>query len=65
MFLLRSTDGGHSWSETPELTSASTVELGGVEGTLSCVGDLCFIVGMETVDIKRQPDPTCRTCARA
>ena len=54
LFLRRSTDGGLTWSP-PELTIASSERLGGVEGTVSCVDPLIFIVFAEGVELKRRP----------
>ena len=58
--LRRSTDGGLTWSE-PERTITSDLELGGVEGTLSCVDDLAFIMYAEGSDLKRRPHNPKRT----
>ena len=67
-FLRRSRDGGRTWSE-PELSLTSRLELGGLHGTLSCIGrlpgrpdeDLAFIVYGEGVNLKKEPRNP-RTC---
>ena len=55
LFLQRSIDGGETWAP-PEFSIESSLPLGGVEGTLSCIGDLAIIGYMEASDIKRIPD---------
>ena len=52
--LHRSTDDGRMWSQA-ERTFVCDMHLGGLEGTLSCVGDLAFVAGLEGSDLKRQP----------
>ena len=54
LFLTRSGDGGLSWSE-PRPAVSSALELGGVEGTISCVDEVLYIAYMEGVDLKRRP----------
>jgi len=55
LLLRRSVDAGRTWS-APEREIVSEMELGGVEGTISCLGDLVFIVHMEGSDLKRRPE---------
>ena len=53
-WLSRSTDNGRTWSE-PELELSSDMELGGLEGTLSCVPGLATLFYVEGSDMKRHP----------
>ena len=55
LFLRRSRDGGLTWTG-PELTIESDLELGGVEGTLSCLGEICIICYAEGSDLKKNPN---------
>lgn len=52
--LHRSTDEGRTWSQA-ERTFVCDDHLGGLEATLSCVGEVVLIAGIEGSDIKRQP----------
>ena len=55
IFLQRSTDDGVTWT-APTVVVESQFEFGGVEGTLTCLGDLAFIAYYEGVDLKRKPE---------
>ena len=57
LFLHRSKDGGRTWSGA-EMTVYSDQKLGGIEGTISCQDDLGFIVYMEGVSLKQNPNST-------
>lgn len=54
-FLVRSDDGGHTWSK-PQLVVESDLPDGGVGGTLTCLDDLCLISYLEGSDLKRKPN---------
>ena len=54
LFLTRSRDGGLTWSPPWEV-AASSLPLGAVEGTLSCVDDVVFVAFIEGSDLKRHP----------
>ncbi len=52
--LHRSTDDGATWSQA-ERTFVCDEHLGGLEGTISCAGDVVLVAAIEGSDIKRQP----------
>ena len=54
LYLTRSADDGLTWS-SPEKVAGSSLPLGAVEGTLSCVDDMVFVAYVEGSDLKRHP----------
>ena len=59
--LHRSTDEGRTWSQA-ERTFVCDEHLGGLEATLSCVGEVTLVAGIEGSDSGNRATPNAAAC---